>query len=155
MLNILTDLFESLKPAASRSEPDRQHTLQVATAVLLLEVVRADGVIEGAEREAVLKALKSRFALTGAELEDLFELARRKSEQSHDLYSFTARLNEHLDERERIQVFELLWSVAYANGIADAHEAHLLRRIADLLHLRHGDAIGAKLRAEARQRTRE
>jgi uncharacterized tellurite resistance protein B-like protein len=45
-------------------------------------------------------------------------------------------------------VFELLWTVAYADGHADAHEAHLLRRIADLLHIRHGDAIAAKLRAE-------
>jgi uncharacterized tellurite resistance protein B-like protein len=152
MLNILTDLFESLKPSPARAAPDRQHTLQLATAVLLIEVVRADGVIDEAEREAVLKALQSRFALSSTELADLFELARHKSEQSHDLYSFTARLNEALDEPERVRVFEMLWSVAYANGTADAHEEHLLRRLADLLHLRHGVAIGAKLRAEQTQR---
>ncbi len=44
---------------------------------------------------------------------------------------YTARLNELLDERERVHVFELLWSVAYADGEADAHEAHLLRRLGD------------------------
>ena len=59
------------------------------------------------------------------------------------------RLNELLDERERIHIFELLWKLAYANGEADAHEQHLLRKLADLLHLRHADAIGARLRAEA------
>ena len=81
-------------------------------------------------------------------LADLFELALHKSEHAHDLHSFTALINEQLDEPERIRVFELLWMVAYANGKADDHEAHLLRRLADLLHIRHGDAIGAKLRAE-------
>jgi uncharacterized tellurite resistance protein B-like protein len=149
MLHILTDLFESLKPSpVAATARDREHTLQVATAVLLIEVMRADGETGEAEEKAVLDALRAKFALTGPELAELFQLAHQKSEQTHDLYTFTARLNESLSEPERIQVFELLWGVAYADGHADAHEAHLLRRLADLLHLRHGDAIGAKLRAE-------
>jgi uncharacterized tellurite resistance protein B-like protein len=148
MLRVLTDLFASLGTAPAPAAPDRQHTLQLATAVLMLEVVRADGEIDAAERDAVMEALRSRFELTPDEQADLFELAREKSEHTHDLFSFTARLNQALDERERIRVFEMLWNVAYANGRADAHEAHLLRRLADLLHIRHGDAVGAKLRAE-------
>ena len=149
MLRILSDLFESLKTTqAPAGVPAREHTLQLVTAVLLVEVVRADGQIDDAERNAVMEALGTRFSLTGQELTDLFELARHKSEHAHDLHSFTALINEQLDEPERIHVFELLWAVAYADGKADAHEAHLLRRLADLLHIRHGDAIGAKLRAE-------
>ncbi len=149
MLRILTDLFDSLKPAQAPVRlADREHTLQVVTAVLLIEVVRADGEIDDSERTAVLDSLGSRFSLTGQELTDLFELARHKSEHAHDLHSFTVLLNEQLGEAERIHVFELLWAVAYANGKADDHEAHLLRRLADLLHIRHQDAIGAKLRAE-------
>jgi uncharacterized tellurite resistance protein B-like protein len=149
MLRILSNLFDSLMPA--EAEPvagDREHTLELVTAVLLVEVVRADGEIEDAERQAVMNALQTRFALSGKELADLFELARHQSEHSHDLHSFTALLNKQLSEPERIHVFELLWSVAYSNGKADDHEAHLLRRLADLLHIRHGDAIGAKLRAQ-------
>jgi uncharacterized tellurite resistance protein B-like protein len=149
MLRILTDLFESLKPAqASVGLADREHTLQLVTAVLLIEVVRADGEIDDSERTAVMEALGSRFPLSGQELADVFELARHNSEHAHDLHSFTELINERLGEAERIQVFELLWAVAYANGKADDHEAHLLRRLADLLHIRHQDAIGAKLRAE-------
>ena len=150
MLRILSNLFESLGPAGSTTPAaDREHTLQLATAVLLIEVVRADGEVSDAEQRAVVEALRQRFDLTEEELADLFELAHQKSEQTHDLYSFTARLNRSLDEAERIHVFELLWTVAYADGHADAHETHLLRKLADLLHLRHADAIGARLRAEA------
>lgn len=149
MLRILSDLFDSLKPSLAPVDiADREHTLQLATAVLLIEVVRADGEIDDSEQRAVMEALGSRFSLTGQELADVFELARHKSEHAHDLHSFTERLNGQLGEAERIHVFELLWAVAYANGKADDHEAHLLRRLADLLHIRHQDAIGAKLRAE-------
>lgn len=149
MLRFLTDLLESLRPAQELANPPgREHTLQLVTAVLLIEVVRADGEIEAGERDSVLEALKSRFALSGEELAGLFELALQKSEHAHDLYSFTTVLNKQLDEPEKIRVFEMLWMVAYANGKADDHEAHLLRRLADLLHIRHGDAIRAKLRAQ-------
>lgn len=151
MLRILSSLFDSLSPsgAATAANSDREHTLQLATAVLLIEVVRADGEVSEQEQRAVFDALRQRFTLTEEELADLFELAHQKSEHTHDLYSFTARLNRSLDESERIHVFELLWTVAYADGHADAHETHLLRKLADLLHLRHADAIGARLRAEA------
>lgn len=150
MLRALTNLLNSLGPASTPAggTPDREHTLQLATAVLLIEVMRADGGGGEAEQQAVLQALRSRFTLTEEELADLFELAHDKSEATHDLYSFTAKLNAALNEAERVHVFELLWTVAYADGHADAHEMHLLRRLADLLHLRHADAIGARLRAE-------
>lgn len=151
MLRLFTDLIDSLKgPSATRNDAaTREHSLEMATAVLLIEVVRADGDIDGPELEAVTRVLQSRFTLAPSELDALIEVARHRSEHTHDLFSFTSRLNEALDERERIHVFELLWKVAYANGEADAHETHLLRKLADLLHLRHADAIGARLRAEA------
>lgn len=152
MLRLITDLFDSLKSApAGAGTASREHSLQLATAVLMLEVVRADGRLDETEQQAVLDALRARFSLSDHEVQELFALAHDQSEQTHDLYSFTARLNELLDERERVHVFELLWSVAYADGHVDAHETHLLRRLADLLHLRHADAVGARLRAEQRK----
>ena len=150
MLRLLTDLFDSLTPGrADSGDPARRgHTLELATAVLMIEVIRADGTIGPDEQDVVMQALGRQFSLSPREQADLFALAHQKSEHSHDLYSFTARLNEALDEGERVRVFEMLWTVAYADGRADAHEAHLLRRIGDLLHLRHADAIGARLKAE-------
>lgn len=146
MLRVLTDLFDSLRSAPAAAGAAREHTLELATAVLMLEVVRADGRLDEAERRAVIEALRRRFALSEAELAGLFELAHTHSEEAHDLYSFTARLNQELDEAERVHVFELLWQVAHADGRADHHEEHLLRRLADLLHITRRDAILAKLR---------
>jgi uncharacterized tellurite resistance protein B-like protein len=42
---------------------------------------------------------------------------------------------------------EELWRAAYSDGALHEYEEHLIRRIADLLHLSHSQFIGAKLRA--------
>jgi uncharacterized tellurite resistance protein B-like protein len=41
-----------------------------------------------------------------------------------------------------------MWQVAYADGRISAHENHLMRRMADLLHIGHGDYVAAKMRAK-------
>lgn len=149
MLRVFRQLIDNLSSPAPQGGESSAHTLELATAVLMVEVARADGHLDEAETEAVMRALRSRFTLSGQEVADLFELARERSEHSHDLYSFTEALNRALDEPQRIRIFQMLWEMAWADGRADDHEAHLLRRLADLLHIRHGDAIGAKLRAQA------
>jgi uncharacterized tellurite resistance protein B-like protein len=41
-----------------------------------------------------------------------------------------------------------MWRVAYADDELSAHELHLMRKIAGLLHVPDGDYIAAKLRAK-------
>jgi uncharacterized tellurite resistance protein B-like protein len=131
-----------------------EHSLQLATAVLLIEVMRADGRFEDEEKQTVLKTLRTHFNFADDELAELYELAEQRSIASHDLYGFTERLNAAFDEPSRVRILEQLWTVAWADGHADDHESHLLRRMADLLHVRHGDAIAAKLRAGSDARAR-
>lgn len=143
--------MKGLGPADSAADPAAaEHALRLATAVLLIEVMRADPKPGDAEKPAVLQALREKFALDDTELANLYELAEQRSLGAHDLYSFTERLNASFSEAQRVRVFELLWSVAYADGRLDSHETHLMRRLADLLHVRHAAAIGAKLRAQQR-----
>lgn len=85
MLRVLSNLFDSLSPA--RTPPgtaDREHTLQLATAVLMVEVMRADGEVSEEEERSVMQALRSRFTLSDQELADLVELAHDKSENTHE-----------------------------------------------------------------------
>ncbi len=39
----------------------------------------------------------------------------------------------------------MLWKVAYADGELASIEEHIIRKIADLLHLRHSEYIQTKL----------
>ena len=72
MLRTINELLESLRPARRDAPPAAQeHALQLATAVLLVEVMRAEAGIGAAERAAALQALERKFALSADERETL------------------------------------------------------------------------------------
>ncbi|TFY98767.1 TerB family tellurite resistance protein [Ramlibacter rhizophilus] len=147
MLRTLKDLFDSI--AAPQKDPgDREHSLQLATAVLLVEVMRADEGFGESEREAVLHALRQTFPLAEDEGERLVELAHEHARSSSDFHQFTSVLNERLETEEKIRIVEYMWRVAYADGHLGAHENHIMARIASLLHVTHGEYIAAKMKAK-------
>ena len=150
MLKTLKDLFDSFAPAATgASAADDEHQLQLATAVLLVEVMRADHALGAAEQAAVLAALQSRFALAPDEGARLVELAHESVRTATDYFSFTSRINDAFDMAQKIRIVEHMWQVAYADGTLNAHENHVMRRLADLLHVPHGAYVNAKMRAAA------
>lgn len=146
MLRTLKDLFDAVIAPPSAA-PDREHSLQLATAVLLVEVMRADDGFSPPERETVLHALRQTFALADDELERLVDLAHEHARSSSDFHQFTSVLNDRFDTDEKVRIVEYMWRVAYADGQLGAHENHLMARIAGLLHVTHGQYIAAKMRA--------
>lgn len=149
MLKMLTDLFDSLLPPTPGSDPQAaEQALQLATAVMLVEVMRADSSFHAGEREAVLAALRDKFALSADEAQRLSALAQASAQQATDLFAFTSRINERFEMPEKLRMVEHMWRVAYADGHLSDHERHVLWRIADLLHVPQGAYVHAKLRAQ-------
>jgi uncharacterized tellurite resistance protein B-like protein len=154
MLRTLKDLFdqltESLNPPSSgaRATDAPTHTLELATAVLLVEVMRTETGLKEAEKDAVLLALHRKFHLSGDERDRLLELAHETARAAYDYQSFTARLNERFTQEQKIQVVEAMWQVAYADGHIAAAENHVIAKVAGLLHVTHGEYIAAKMRAK-------
>jgi len=147
MLETLKDLFESLLPPAGGTVQEQERALRLATAVVLVEVMRADATIDARQREAVRAALRNEFALAVDEAARLAELAEATSKQASDLYTFTSRIDERFDMAHKIRIVEEMWRVAYADGRLSANERHVLWRIADLLHVPQGAYVNARLRA--------
>ncbi|MDP3873428.1 MAG: TerB family tellurite resistance protein [Pseudomonadota bacterium] len=147
MLRTLKDLFDSFAAPAPLDAAATEHQLQLATAVLLVEVMRADPDIGDAERAAAMTALRGKFALTDDEIERLLELATSAAREAYDYQRFTALINRAFDAERKAHIIELMWQVAYADGHLHAHESHVMRKVADLLYIPHADYITAKLRA--------
>lgn len=149
MLQTLKAFFDPLKaPPASPSPAGQAHALQLATAVLLVEVMRAEPAMAPAERDAVLTALSSKFALTDDDLKQLLELAHDTAQTAYDYQRFTSQLNDRFTQEQKIRVVEAMWQVAYADAHLDAHENHVISKVAGLLHVTHGEYIAAKMRAK-------
>ncbi len=150
MLQHLKDLFQNLlQPEGSSTAAETEHEIQLSTAVLLVEVMRAEPTLAAAERRAILLALETRFNLAREEVDRLIELAQDTAKVAYDYQRFTSQLNEHFTQAQKIRVVETMWSVAYADAHLDAHEQHVISKVAGLLHVTHGEYIGAKLRAKA------
>ena len=145
MLRALRDLFDRLAP--ERSGANDEQSLRLATAVLLVEVVRADPGVQPGEREALLAALRQRFALDADAAEDLVARARQESLEANDFFSFTSVVNERFSHPQKVDVIEEMWRIAYADGRLDPNENHVISKVAGLLHVTHGEYIAAKLRA--------
>lgn len=136
-----------IEPGARPAEAGGEKALQLATAALLVEMMRMDREIADAERESVVATLRREFALDPAQLAALLALAEEEARQASGYHQFTSLINKACDAAQKIRIVENLWHVAMCDGHLDAHEAHLMRKIADLLHVGHADYVAAKQRA--------
>jgi uncharacterized tellurite resistance protein B-like protein len=154
MLRNLKDMFDHLAaslgaPAGARHVAEQEHTLQLSTAVLLVEVMRAEPDLKDNERDAIIKALRRKFALTDDELDRLMELAHETARTAYDYQRFTSLINDRFTQQQKISVVEAMWEVAFADQHLDAGEHHVISKVAGLLHVTHGEYIAAKLHAQA------
>ena len=147
MLRALKQLLSELTAPEASSPEGEEHRLQLATAVLLVEVMRAEGESHAGERDAVLSALRRKFTLTEEELAGLVELAEEKARTANDFFAFTSTLNDRFSHPQKVRMVEFMWQVAYADGDLTADENHLISKVAGLLHVTHGEYIAAKLHA--------
>ena len=64
------------------------------------------------------------------------------------MHGFTKLLNAALTPPEKLDVLELMRRVALADRHLDKYEEHLVRKVADLLHVGHADFVRTKLRVQ-------
>ncbi|NVJ61221.1 MAG: TerB family tellurite resistance protein [Gammaproteobacteria bacterium] len=145
MLDKLRSFFDKYLSVEEASKEDTEHALRVAAAVLMIEVMKMDFEIKDEEQEQILALIKQEFELSDDEANALYEVATDKALFATDFHEFTRLLNDHYSLEQKIRLIRLLWKVALADGKVHAYEEHLIRRISDLMHLRHSEYIQAKL----------
>jgi len=147
MFASLKDFLDTLMPETDTGAATDERSLQLATAVLLVEVMRSNSELAPAEQQVVIEGLRQEFGLNDAAGQELLALARRTAEHATDYYEYTSRINDAYDMPDKLRMIELMWKVAYADGKLDAHENHVMRKIADLLYIPQGAYVNAKMRA--------
>ncbi len=145
MIDKLSTFFDKYLKQETPVEDGSQHRLQLAAAVLLVEMLYADDEVSSEEEDTLLQLLQQRFALNDEETRDLLELAHQKKHEATDYFRFTAQLNRHYSQQQKIDLVKNLWQLAYADQRLDKFEEHLVRRLSELLHVPHADFIRTKL----------
>jgi uncharacterized tellurite resistance protein B-like protein len=131
---------------AAKNEARVPSGLQVAVGALLVEAARRDDVFNADEQGAIKRLLAERFGLTPEDTQELFDVAEESSAGAGQLFGFTNKVVKELDEADRVHVIEMLWEVAYADGVLDAHEDAMIRRVAGLVYVSDFDRGAARRR---------
>jgi uncharacterized tellurite resistance protein B-like protein len=99
-----------------------------------------------ARREKLHAVLKSCFGLDDLATAQLIRAAAAADRSAVDLYHFTRRLNNVLDNEGRQRIVKIMWQVVYVDERVNEFESNIIWRTADLL------GVSSRQRIELRQR---
>ena len=149
MLKSLKNLLhKKLDDTLGQDSDQRKHVLQLSTATLLIEVMRADYREDLTENEVIFNLLQEFFNMSNEEVALLLEEAESEADQAISLQGFTRFLHENLTIDEKHRIVEMLWKVALADQNLDKHEDHLVRKVSSLLYVSQRDLIKIRNRVK-------
>ena len=158
---MLKQIFNQVRDALTASDrggedessADRSEAVRMATAVLMVDVARADHLFDETEFDRLLELIQQHFELTADAAATLVNSANDKADDLVSLHHFTDLLHAELSHDEKAQVVSLLWQTAYADGRLDQYEDSLVLKISDLLHVSRGRVMRLKHDAGKRAAT--
>ncbi|WP_158968456.1 TerB family tellurite resistance protein [Paraglaciecola sp. L3A3] len=142
---MITSIENWFKKQLQIEERDSEHTLELATAVLFYEVMRADNKFENVEQVMFRQQLEKHFNLSQEQLSTLCDLSRKQAEHAVDYQQFTRVINSVYKAEQKRTILDSLWSIAFADNQLSPDEEYTIRKIADLLYIPHTQFIQSKL----------
>ena len=120
MLSALQNLLTSFFAPDGSTAAQASANPQLATAVLLFDVMRSDDNLSGAERAQALRALRKRFALSDEALAQLMAQAEQTAKGANDYYSFPSLMNERFTKSKRYRWYRWRWGGCLGWALAPA-----------------------------------
>jgi uncharacterized tellurite resistance protein B-like protein len=148
-------MFHDLMRLLKGPEPPRRPDLRLSVAVLLLEAARQDDKFDPRERAVIETLLTRRFNLAPAECVHLMAAGEKSTAYIVGLYGHTSEITGQMTPDDRLALVEMLWEVAYADGVLDPEEDLLVRRVAALIYVTDRDRVLARQRVAARMGQRQ
>jgi uncharacterized tellurite resistance protein B-like protein len=149
MFLAIKQFFEDkLSVNAEQAAQQNDKKIELATAALMFELMRTDSRIDEREKQMLTELLRKTFALEQDSLQELLGLAETAATQATSLFEFTSLINESYSYEQRVQLIENLWRVAFADHTLDRYEEHMIRKVGDLIHIKHSDFIRTKLQVK-------
>lgn len=149
MLLAIKQFFEDkLSVNAEQATQQSDKRIELATAALMFELMRTDSRIDSREKETLALVLSETFELEQDSLLELLGLAETAAIEATSLFEFTSLINESYSYEQRVQLIENLWRVAFADHKLDRYEEHMIRKVGDLIYIKHSDFIRTKLKVK-------
>ena len=99
--------------------------IDLIACVLGYEVARADGNISDDELNSLLKEIEKITADVNKNPDEIFSLIKNYSENSVSFHEFISDINNNFNKKDKLELIQYLWDVAYADNVLDVNEERL------------------------------
>ena len=118
--------------------------IELTASLLAYEIARGDGDVSESELSIILNEIKKITAKVGKSEQEILKIIQDFSSDSISFHEFIEDINKDYSKEDKLALLDFLWSVAYADTVLEVNEERLIRRIADLIHLKDMDVLKIK-----------
>ena len=118
--------------------------IELTAAVLAYEIARSDGDVSSDELSVLMEEIESIAKKVGKEKTEIFKIVETYSQDSVSFHEFIEDINKNYSKDQKLSLIKFLWKTAYADGRLDVDEERLVRRVADLIKIKHLEVLKLK-----------
>ena len=137
-------MFNFFKKKQLTKVKTNKFELELTALVLAYEVARCDGEISEFELNILLQEIKKIAPIVKKKESDILEILKIFSTNAVSFHEFIEDINKEYSKNEKLSLITILWEVAFADSILDVDEERLIRRIADLIHIKDINVLKIK-----------
>ncbi len=140
MFNLFKKIFKK-----KSQEEEKISDINLACAIILLEVSYSDFEIKDTEVEKMLKFFETGLNLSKEKSLWLHMEAQKLHKDTNCLRKYIKLINDTYAKEEKINLINIAWKIARADNEIDKYEEHRIRKISELLYLNHSEFIKEKI----------
>jgi len=118
--------------------------IELTASIMAYEIARSDGSISKSELELILDEVKKISKKVGKTNDEILTIMKEYSQNSVSFHEFINDINKSYSKKDKISLIQFLFDVAYADKVLEINEERLIRRIADLIHLKDIEVLRLK-----------
>ena len=123
---------------------EKNFDIELTASLLAYEIARSDGDVGESELNIILDEVKKITSKVNKTEDQILKIIQNFSDNSVSFHEFIQDINKDYTKEDKLTLLTFLWSVAYADSVLEVNEERLVRRIADLIHIKDIDVLKIK-----------
>ncbi len=138
-------MFNFFKKKESNESTDQpSFEIELTAAVLAYEIARIDGDVSEKELDLLMDEISIISRKVNKNESEILNIIEIYSKDSVSFYEFVEDINKNYSKHEKFTLLKFMWKIAFADGVLDVNEEKLIRRVADLIHIKDLDVLKLK-----------
>jgi len=140
---VIASVWKGTAPVQEQKIDDK-----IALGVLLWIVAIADDQFLILEKDKITEILTNYAKVSEGDIPCILQVIDEAQKQRIDMHSFTSLVSKDLSYEAKINIIEVLFSVACVDKDLDIKEMETIRKIANLFNISHKDFIDTKIKVK-------